>query len=39
MIDDNQLPGGGKSRLAKEHLAGLGWSCLLDFQQSVWRKS
>ena len=36
MIDDNQLPGGGKSRLAKEHLANLGWKCLLDFQQSVW---
>jgi len=36
MIDDNQLPGGGKSRLAKDHLAGAGWKCLLDFQQSVW---
>ncbi len=36
MIDDNQLPGGGKSRLAKEHLARLGWTCLMDFQQSVW---
>ena len=36
MIDDNQLPGGGKSRLAKDYLASIGWSCLLDFQQSVW---
>jgi hypothetical protein len=39
MIDDNQLPGGGKSRLAKDHLAATGWKCLLDFQQSVWSKS
>lgn len=38
MIDDNQLPGGGKSRLAKGYLASIGWSCLLDFQQSVWVK-
>jgi hypothetical protein len=38
MIDDNQLPGGGKSRLAKDHLAAAGWTCLLDFQQSVWVK-
>lgn len=38
MIDDNQLPGGGKSRLAKEHLVSLGWKCLLDFQQTVWIK-
>jgi hypothetical protein len=38
MIDDNQLPGGGKSRLAKGHLDSIGWSCLLDFQQSVWVK-
>jgi hypothetical protein len=38
MIDDNQLPGGGKSRLAKDHLATMGWTCLLDFQQSVWVK-
>lgn len=36
VIDDNQLPGGGKSRLAKDHLASLGWKCLLDFQQSAW---
>lgn len=36
MIDDNQLPGGGKSRLAKECLVSIDWKCLLDFQQSVW---
>jgi len=39
MIDDNQLPGGGKSRLAKDHLAALDWKCLLDFQQSLWVRS
>lgn len=36
MIDDNQLPGGGKSRLAKEYLTDAHWICLLDFQQTVW---
>lgn len=38
LIDDNQLPGGGKSRLAKEYLTTIGWKCLLDFQQSMWVK-
>lgn len=36
LIDDNQLPGGGKSRLAKDHLKRNGWTCLLDLQQSLW---
>jgi len=36
MIDDNQLPGGGKSRLAKDYLASTGWTCLLDHQQTLW---
>jgi hypothetical protein len=36
MIDDNQLPGGGKSRLVKDYLASTGWTCLLDHQQTLW---
>lgn len=36
LIDDNRLPGGGKSRLAKRRLAELGWRCVLDSQQSLW---
>ena len=36
LIDDNNLPGGGKSRLAKQTLLDWGWICLLDFQQTVW---
>lgn len=39
LIDDNQLPGGGKPRLAKEYLAEQGWVCLMDFQQSLWIRS
>lgn len=36
LLDDNLLPGGGKPRLLKEMLPDLGWTCLLDFQQSLW---
>lgn len=36
MIDDNDLPGGGKSRLAKRFLHSDGWVCLLDLQQTLW---
>ena len=36
LVDDNQLPGGGKPRLLKEHLGAAGWICLIDFQQSLW---
>lgn len=36
VLDDNSLPGGGKTRLTKEWLASRGWTCLLDWQQSVW---
>lgn len=39
LIDDNQLAGGGKPRLAKEYLAEQGWICLMDFQQSLWVRS
>jgi len=36
MIDDNDLPGGGKSRLTKRFLHSEGWVCLLDLQQTLW---
>jgi len=41
LIDDNQWPGGGKSRLAKEFLGSQypgkqRWVCLLDGQQTIW---
>jgi len=39
LLDDNQLPGGGKPRLAKEFLLENGWTCLLDWQQSAWIRS
>lgn len=39
LLDDNNLPNGGKTRLAKEFLSLKGWSCLLDFQQSLWVRS
>ena len=38
LLDDNSLPGGGKPRLLKEMLPSFGWTCLLDFQQSLWIK-
>jgi hypothetical protein len=38
LIDDNNLPGGGKSRLAKEWLRGHGWIAIIDFQQTLWIK-
>jgi hypothetical protein len=36
LIDDNQLPGGGKPKMLKKHLKNKGWTCLIDFQQSLW---
>ena len=36
LMDDNDFPGGGKPRLAKQRLAQAGWICLLDLQQTVW---
>jgi len=39
LLDDNQLPGGGKPKLVKEYLFYNGWKCLLDFQQSLWIKA
>jgi len=36
LIDDGDLPGGGKPRLAKRRLAELGWTCVLDDYQTLW---
>lgn len=36
LLDDNFLPGGGKTKLAKEFLEQQGWTCILDHQQSLW---
>jgi len=36
LIDDNQLAGGGKSRLLKDYLREHEWICLFDLQQSLW---
>jgi hypothetical protein len=38
LIDDSDLPGGGKARLAKLFLAELGYTCLLDSYQTLWVK-
>lgn len=38
LLDDNGLPGGGKTAITKPYLAEKGWVCLLDSQQSVWAK-
>jgi hypothetical protein len=37
LIDDGDLPGGGKPRLAKQRLAALGWECMVDAYQTLWR--
>lgn len=39
LLDDNDLPFGGKTRLAKEFLAKHEWLCVLDWQQSLWVRS
>lgn len=38
LIDDNALPGGGKPRLARQYLIDSGWTCILDYQQTLWIK-
>lgn len=37
LIDDN-LPGGGKGRLARDWLLKNGYTCLIDMYQSLWVK-
>jgi len=40
LIDDNDLPGGGKPRLAKKYLADSGiFLCVLDAYQTLWLRS
>lgn len=36
LIDDNDLPGGGKPRLAKPWLEAHGYMCVLDLYQTLW---
>lgn len=36
LIDDSDLPGGGKPLLARRRLAELGWRCELDDYQTLW---
>lgn len=36
LLDDNNLPDGGKTKLAKEFLFERGWKLLYDAQQSLW---
>lgn len=38
MIDDANLPGGGKARLVSDWLARNGWNCLWADQQVLWSK-
>ncbi len=38
LIDDNNLAGGGKSRVAKNWLLNNGYICLFDYQQTLWIK-
>jgi len=39
LVDDNRFPAGGKPGLLKPYLVEKGWKCLLDFQQTIWKKS
>lgn len=36
LLDDNELPGGGKTRLTREYLQSIGWVEVLCAQQSLW---
>lgn len=38
LIDDCDLPGGGKGRIAKDWLLDNGYMCVLDMYQSLWVK-
>ena len=38
LIDDANLPGGGKARLARKVLVREGWECLMDEYQTLWVK-
>lgn len=36
LMDDNNLPGGGKPAKAKLWLQEQGWKCILDYHQTLW---
>lgn len=36
LLDDNDLPGGGKAALTKPFLIEQGFTCILDYYQSLW---
>jgi predicted O-methyltransferase YrrM len=38
LLDDNNFPNGGKTRLSKHYLLQHGWLCLLDLKQSLWTR-
>jgi predicted O-methyltransferase YrrM len=38
LIDDADLPGGGKARLARERLSQMSWRCVLDDYQTLWTR-
>jgi len=38
LLDDNLIAGGGKPKVLKEALLDTKYTCLLDYQQSVWIK-
>ena len=38
LLDDNDFPNGGKTKLTKEYLLKNNWQCVLDHQQSLWIK-
>lgn len=38
LLDDNDFPNGGKTKLTKEFLLEKNWICVLDHQQSLWIK-
>lgn len=38
LLDDNNWLNGGKTKMAKAFLKSQGWTCLLDYCQSLWIK-
>jgi hypothetical protein len=38
LLDDNDFPDGGKTKLTKDYLEKKNWLCLLDAKQSLWIK-
>lgn len=36
LLDDSDLPGGGKTRVTKKYLKDIGATCVLDEYQSLW---